>query len=85
MTFTMKRIATEVVGAAMIVTPVAASAATSNPAASLSGTRAATPTAKTSKIGADVGGSTLINIGILAAIVAGVLLATKGDGTPASN
>ena len=61
-----------------VSTAAAAAPAPASPAASLS-VRAATPAAKASKIGADVPRSTLINIGILAAIVVGVLVATGGD------
>lgn len=88
MTFSLKRVAAACVGASMIVMPVAASAATANPAASLSVTRASTPTMHHSKLGADVPTTTLISIGVLAALVAIVLLATNGNnnngGTPAS-
>ncbi|WP_066710562.1 hypothetical protein, partial [Sphingomonas adhaesiva] len=63
-------------------------AAPANPAASLSvakSARAAAPAARSSKIGADVPGSTLINIGILAALVAGVLVATGSGNDSDSN
>lgn len=87
MTFSTKRVAAALVGASMIVAPVAASAAP-NPAASLSVARAATPTTHTSKIGASVPTTTLISIGILGALVAIVLVATNGGSdngqTPAS-
>ena len=87
MTFLPKRIAAAVAGAAMLVTPVAASAApTANPAAGLSVARAATPTAHGDKLGASVPTTTLISIGVLAALVAIVLVATGGDdNTPDSN
>lgn len=58
-----------------VSTAAAAAPAPTNPAASLS-IRAAAPAAKSSKIGAAVPTGTLINIGILAAIVAVVLVAT---------
>ncbi|WP_375273161.1 hypothetical protein [Sphingomonas sp.] len=61
-----------------VSTAAAAAPAPANPAASLS-VRAATPTAKASKIGAEVPRSTLINIGILAVIIVGVLVAVGGD------
>lgn len=55
-----------------------------NPAQSLS-IRAATPAAKSSQIGAAVPGTTLISIGILAVIVAVVLVATDGGDNSDSN
>lgn len=55
-----------------------------NPAQSLS-IRAAAPAAKSSQIGAAVPGATLINIGILAVIVAVVLVATDGGDNSDSN
>lgn len=70
------------VAAALLTVSTAAAAAPApapaSPAASLS-VRAATPAAKASKIGAEVPRATLINIGILAAIVVGVLVAVGGD------
>ena len=78
MTISMTRIATALAGAAMIVTPVAASAAPANAATSLSVTRAAAKTSHDSKF-AGIGGTTAINIAILAAIVVGVLVATGGS------
>ena len=68
------------VAAALLTASTAAAAAPApvNPAASLS-VRASAPAAKSSKIGANVPGTTLINIGILAVIVAVVLVATGGD------
>ncbi|MDE0877604.1 MAG: hypothetical protein OSB00_02900 [Sphingomonas bacterium] len=78
MTISMTRIATALAGAAMIVTPVAASAAPANAATSLSVTRAATQTKDGNKF-AGIGGTTAINIAILAAIVVGVLVATGGS------
>lgn len=67
------------VAAALLTVSTAAAAAPApvNPAASLP-VRASAPAAKSSKIGANVPGSTLINIGILAVIVAVVLVATGG-------
>ncbi len=67
-----------------VSTAAAAAPAPTNPAASLS-VRAATPAAKASKIGAQVPGTTLINIGILAVIVAVVLVATDGGSNSDSN
>lgn len=70
-------------GTAMLVLSTAAAAApAANPAASLSvaaSARAAAPAAKSSRIGASVSGATLISIGILAALTAVVLVATKED------
>lgn len=56
----------------------AAPAPSANPATSLSITRAATPAARghSSRIGASVPGTTLVSIGILAALTAIVLVAT---------
>ena len=67
-----------------LVTATTAHAATApapvaNPAARLSVARAAAPTAHTSRIGAEVSTATLISIGVLAALVAIVLVATKED------
>lgn len=78
---------TSILGAAALLTvSTAAAAAPANPAASLSVTRAATPAAKgSSKIGAAVPTATFINIGILAALVAVVLVATGGDDDSDSN
>ncbi|MBW6522192.1 hypothetical protein KZ810_01645 [Sphingomonas sp. RHCKR47] len=55
-----------------------------NPAQSLS-LRAAAPAAKSSQIGAAVPTGTLISIGILAVIVAVVLVATDGGSNSDSN
>ncbi|MGP7794676.1 hypothetical protein [Sphingomonas sp. CLY1604] len=70
-------------GAALLVAPIAAQAAptapAANPAASLSVARAAAPSAGKNNLGASVPGTTLISIGILAALVVGVLVATGGD------
>ena len=77
----LKGMATAFAGLAMIAAPIAASAA--NPAASLSlspSVRAGTATPGKSKLGASVPTTTLISIGILAALVAIVLVATdKSD------
>ena len=84
---TINGFAAALAGLAMLATPVAASAASANPAASLSvaKSRAATPTAGKSKLGADVPTTTLISIGVLAALVVGVLVATGGDDDSDSN
>lgn len=66
--------------AAMVTAPVAASAVPATTA------RAATPVARTDRANAET--STLVNIGILAALVVGVLLAVDGGGdddSPDSN
>ncbi|HVF92695.1 MAG TPA: hypothetical protein VM900_00120 [Sphingomonas sp.] len=78
---TIKGIAAAVAGLAMTVTPVAATAATANPAASLSlaKARVGAATSGTNKLGAEVPTTTLISIGILAALVVGVLVATGGN------
>ena len=55
----------------------AAPASAANPAAKLSVARAAAPAAHGSRLGADVPTGTLISIGVLAALVAIVLVATK--------
>lgn len=60
-----------------VSTAAVAAPAPANPAASLS-IRAAAPAAKSNQIGAAVPTGTLISIGILAAIVAVVLVATDG-------
>lgn len=69
--------------AALLTTTTAAAAATVvNPAASLSvaaNGRAASPAAHGSRIGADVPTTTLISIGVLAALVVIVLVATNND------
>ena len=73
---------TSFLGAAALITvstAAAAAPAPANRAAPLSVARAASPAAKSSKIGASVPSATLINIGILAALTAGVLLLTGGD------
>ncbi|WP_445193690.1 hypothetical protein ACT009_07390 [Sphingomonas sp. Tas61C01] len=85
---TINGLAATAASLALLATPVAASAATAtNPAASLSvaKTRAATPTARGSKLGASVPTATLISIGVLAALVVGVLVATGGDDNSDSN
>ena len=78
----LKRALAAFAGAAILAAPVAAQAApapAANPAAKLSVARAAAPSAHGSKLGAAVPGTTLISIGILAALVVGVLVATGGD------
>ncbi|TCP34272.1 hypothetical protein [Sphingomonas sp. BK235] len=69
--------------AAMLALPAAAVAApAANPASSLSvagSTRAASDTARASRIGAEVPTTTLISIGILAALTGIVLLVADGD------
>ena len=83
-----KGVLSALAGTAMLAAPVAASAApapTANPAASLSVARAAAPAGHASKLGASVPGTTLISIGILAALVVGVLVATGGDDDADSN
>lgn len=87
---TIKGLFAAAAGAALI-TATTAQAATApatvpaaNPAASLSVARAAAPSAHGSKIGASVPTATLISIGVLAALVAVVLVATKQD-SPDSN
>ncbi len=79
-----------IAGTALLAAPVAASAAptTTAPAASkLSVARAAAPAPAGAKnnLGASVPGTTLISIGILAALVVGVLVATGGDDDSDSN
>ena len=78
----LKRALAAFAGVAILAAPVAAQAApapAANPAAKLSVARAAAPSAHGSKLGASVPGTTLISIGILAALVVGVLVATGGD------
>jgi hypothetical protein len=73
----IKTLAGALAALAMTASPIAASAAT--PASALSLTRAATPTARTSKI-AEGSSATLINVGIFAALIVIVLVATTtGD------
>ncbi len=77
-----------IAGTALLAAPVAASAAptTTAPAASkLSVARAAAPAGAKNDLGASVPGTTLISIGILAALVVGVLVATGGDDDSDSN
>lgn len=57
----------------------AAAAPAATPAASLSVARQSTPTAHGSRLGAEVPSTTLISIGILAALTATVLLVAGGD------
>lgn len=87
MQFTPKRLAASAAALAMVAAPVAASAAPApaNPAARLSVARASSATGPDSQI-AEGGTATLVNIGILAALVVVVLLATTGgdDDTPDS-
>lgn len=86
MPFISKPLAGAAAAVAIVAAPVAASAAPANPAAKLSVARAASPTARDSKI-AEGPTATLVNIGILAALVVGVLLLTTGgddDDTPDS-
>jgi hypothetical protein len=80
-------IAAAIAGTAMMAMPIAADAASANPAASLSVAKArvGAATVKTNKLGADVPTTTLISIGILAALVVGVLVATGGDDDADSN
>jgi hypothetical protein len=77
----IKGAAAAITGLALLAAPVAASAAPANPAASLSvaRTRAAAPSAHASKLGASVPTTTLISIGILAALTGIVLAVTGGD------
>ena len=86
MTF-IKRASVALTGLAMLATPVAASATT--PTAKLSttaATRIGTPAKGANKLGASVPRTTLISIGILAALVAIVLVSTGGnDDSPASS
>ena len=77
----IKGAAAAITGLALLAAPVAASAAPANPAATLSiaGARAGAPSAHTSKLGASVPTTTLISIGILAALTGIVLAVTGGD------
>lgn len=68
--------------AAALLTSTTAAATAANPAAGLSvaaNGRAASPAAHGSRIGADVPTTTLISIGVLAALVVIVLVATNND------
>ena len=80
MKFRFKGVAAAVAGLAMMTTPTIASAAT--PAASLSVAKAANVRAGTPASGksglAEGSTATYVSIGILAALVVGVLLATSG-------
>ena len=70
--------------AAMLTTTTAAVAAPANPAASLSiaaPVRAGTTAAHGNKLGADVPTTTLISIGVLAALVVIVLLVVDSNGS----
>ncbi len=84
---TISKVAAAIAGMAMTAMPVAATTVNSNHAASLSipKTRTGAVATRTSKIGADVPTATLISIGILAALVVGVLVATGGDDDADSN
>lgn len=79
MTFRFKTLAAAATGIAMMIAPTMASAA--NPAAPLSvakTVRAGTATTGKSKI-AEGSTATIVSIGILAALVVGVLVATGGS------
>ena len=78
---TIKGLLAAAAGAALMTatTATAAEAPRANPAAKLSVTRAAAPQATASRIGAEVSTGTLLSIGVLAALVVGVLVATGGD------
>ena len=80
MKFRFKSVAAAVAGMAMMTAPTIASAA--NPAASLSVAKSATVRAGTPSSGksalAEGPTATYVSIGILAALVVGVLLATSG-------
>ena len=83
MTFRLKTLASAATGLALMVAPTMASAATpaANPATALSvakTTRAGTPATAKSKL-AEGPTATYVSIGILAALVVGVLLATGGS------
>ena len=80
MRFKFKGLLTGATALSMIAVPVAASAAPANPAAKLSvaNTRAATPARGGNKIAAG-STATLVSIGILAALVVVVLVATGGS------
>ncbi|WP_375393107.1 hypothetical protein [uncultured Sphingomonas sp.] len=84
-----KGLAAVAAGAALMsATTVAAATPPANPAAGLSlspAARAAAPAAGASRLGAAVPTTTLISIGVLAALVAIVLVATKGDDNSDSN
>lgn len=75
MKFRFKNVAVTVAGAAMMVAPTMASAA--NPAELLSVARTGTATSGKGKL-AEGPTATYVSIGILAALVVGVLLATSG-------
>jgi hypothetical protein len=85
--FGFKNVAVAVAGAAMMVAPTMASAANSASAPSVAQARAGTTTTGKSAL-AEGPTATYVNIGILAALVVGVLLATSGgddDGGSDSN
>ncbi|WP_374944311.1 hypothetical protein [Sphingomonas sp.] len=84
-----RALATIATAAFMTVSTVAAAAPAHNPAAALSVSKspAARPATagNKSRLGADIAGSTLISIGILAALVVIVLVATGGNGNDSPN
>ena len=80
---TLKYAVAALAGAALFTAPVAA-AAPAGPAAKLSVARTSTPLTATNDLGAEVPTTTLISIGILAALVVIVLAATGGDDSPDS-
>ncbi len=86
MTFGFKGLGTALAAATLVIAPTAASAA-ANPAASLSlskATRSGTP-AKGSSTLAEGPTATYVSIGILAALVGIVLVATGGSDSSDSN
>lgn len=88
---TIKGLFAAAAGAALLTATTAQAATGSgigpaaNSAAKLSVARAASPSTHASRIGADVPTSTLISIGILAALVVIVLVATDEDDDSDSN
>lgn len=85
MTFGFKGLGTALAAATLVIAPTAASAA-ANPAASLSlsKARAGTPAKGSSKL-AEGPTATYVSIGILAALVGIVLVATGGSDSSDSN
>jgi hypothetical protein len=75
--FGFKTVGLAIAGAAMMVAPTMASAANSASSLSVAKVRAATATTGKSKL-AEGPTATYVSIGILAALVVGVLLATSG-------
>jgi hypothetical protein len=76
-----KRLSGAAAVAALVAAPMQAAAASTHPAAGLSiarSARAVAPAGHGSEIGSG-GTATLINVGILAALVAAVLVASGGD------